>query len=547
MELLQQHEPPQPLELRCRVAVTGTHRRRGAPQFRFPEQVLAAPVPQLGPGLAGVGAPVQFEVQLPHPDRRGLVFRLGAGKEGSGSAGLHPRGTLEVRGAPGGRQHLPRGAAAAVAVAERKQGDGSPAVVPVVPFRMGQFPAAELGAVAVHRREVGEQPGAVDALPVEGVVRHPVDLVPGDLLGQEPLAARGLHDLRQRRRVPEGVGEPCFLAVDAELGQEEALAFEELAGHGLATGHVGVRLDPHAAHGDKLAGLDLLPDAAEQLRVRFLDPGELLGAGAGEHELRVLIHQRDNIGKRPGALADGLPHRPQPGGVDVRVPRGQQLMGRGIGGPCQDGGQGLAARGCGSGDVFRVQDVQHPFERAQDLVAPGQVHGQFVHKPAERPDVLLQLPHGLVELCNDDPPEAVFRFAPRGRLVAVRRCREGPALGQVGVRRRLDVEVNGFSAAQELQRDMLVPRGDGFDDGPVRPPGGAFALEPGQIGTEAQIHQDFHCGLRRRAPRVRHFPLQPQPLGAPRRAPGRSVLLRGEFLPECLHHRDRLARHIPAA
>ncbi|MDQ0822622.1 hypothetical protein QFZ69_003501 [Arthrobacter sp. V1I7] len=394
---------------------------------------------------------------------------------------------------------------------------------------------------------MGEQPGAVDALPVEGVVGHPVDLVPGDLLGQEPFAAGGLDDLREGCRVAERVRKPRFQALHAELVQEEALAFQELAGHRLTARHVGVRLDPHATHGNELAGLDLFPDAPEQLRVIFLDPGQLLGRGAGKHEPGILVNERDHVGERPGALADGLPHRPQPGGVEMRMSGGEQPVRRGVGRPGQDPGERGAAGGGGSRDVVGIHQVQHALQRPQDFVPARQFHRQFVHESAERPDVLLQLPDGLVELGNEDLPQPVFRLVARRRLVSVGGGREGPSLREVRVRRGFDVEIHGHSAAEELQRDVLVPRGDSFDDGPVGPPGDAFALESRKVAAEPQVHDDFHRGVRLCSPGGRHFTLEPKPGGAPGPAPGRKVFLRCEVLPEGLQNRDRFIGDLPAA
>ena len=83
-------------------------------------------------------------------------------------------------------------------------------------------------------------------------------------------------DLGQGRGVAERVREPGFAAFDAKLLEEEVLALNELPGHGLPAGHVGVRLNPHATHRNELTGLDLLPDAAEELGVELLHPGQLL-------------------------------------------------------------------------------------------------------------------------------------------------------------------------------------------------------------------------------------------------------------------------------
>ena len=346
---------------------------------------------------------------------------------------------------------------------------------------------------------------------------------------------------------PKVVRQPGFLAVHSELGQEEALALKKLPGHGLAAGHVGVRFDPHPAHRNELPGADLVQDAPEELRIVLLHPRELLGRGAGEDEVGVFIHQGDDVGERPGAFADGFPDRPQPGRIDVGMSGGNELMGRRVGRPGQHAGERGTTGTGGTGNVVGVHDVQHALQRPQDLVAAGQVHGQLVHEPAEREDVLLQFPDGLVELGDSDPAKAVDRFVAGRCFVAVGRGGERPVLGQVGVGRGFDVEVNGHAAAQELERDVLVPRRDRLDDGPVGPPGDAFALEARELPAEAQVHQDFHRSARRRSPGLRHFPLQSQPLGAPRPAPGRAVLLGRELVPQGLQCRHGFVRSIPAA
>ena len=228
-------------------------------------------------------------------------------------------------------------------------------------------------------------------------------------------------------------------------------------------------------------------------------------------------------------------------------PGGGQVVRRGVGRPGQDPGEGLPAGGRRARDVIRVHHVQHAFEGAEDFMTAGQLHRQFVHQAAEGPHVLLQLPDRLVEFGDGDPAQPVLRFIARGRFVPVGGGREGPPLRQVGVGGRLDVEIDGHPAAQELQRNVLVPRRDRLDDGSVRAPGDAFALEAGQVAAEAQVHDDFHRGVRGRAPAVRNLPLEAQPFGAPRPAPGRSVLLGCELLPEGLQDRYRLIRDIPAA
>ena len=84
-------------------------------------------------------------------------------------------------------QHLPGRPATAVAEPEGHQRHRAVAVVGVVAFGVRELAGYQLRVVGVDRREVGEDPGAVDPLPPEGVVRHAIGLVPGDLLGEEVL------------------------------------------------------------------------------------------------------------------------------------------------------------------------------------------------------------------------------------------------------------------------------------------------------------------------------------------------------------------------
>ena len=70
VELLEQHRLPGSPQLGVRVRGPGPHRRGCCPQLGLPQQVLTAPVALLGPGLGGVGAPVELQVQLARPDRR---------------------------------------------------------------------------------------------------------------------------------------------------------------------------------------------------------------------------------------------------------------------------------------------------------------------------------------------------------------------------------------------------------------------------------------------------------------------------------------------
>jgi hypothetical protein len=58
-----------------------------------------------------------------------------------------------------------------------------------------------------------------------------------------------------------------------------------------------------------------LPDR----RVAVAHPRQLLRLGDGEAEVGVAVHHGQGGRERAGALADGLPQRPEPGRVDVGV------------------------------------------------------------------------------------------------------------------------------------------------------------------------------------------------------------------------------------
>ena len=276
---------------------------------------------------------MQLQVELSGPDRRVGVLRSCGGEEGVRVLDRDLRRAFEVAQPPGLLHHLAGGTAPAVSVAERQQRAGTAALVGVVAHRVGQLGAGERAVVGVGGREVREDPGAVDALPPERVVGKPVRLVPGDLLGQEPLVAGQYGELRVRRGVAEGVRQPHAAGLGTELLEEEPLAVDELARQGLAAGEVAVGLHPHAADGRPLARLHRLGDAAEDLRVTVLHPGVLLRLRAGEHQLGVVLGERGDVGEGPRGLALGLAYGPQPGAVDVRVAGGGDGVRAGVRGP----------------------------------------------------------------------------------------------------------------------------------------------------------------------------------------------------------------------
>jgi hypothetical protein len=192
---------------------------------------------------------VVLEVELAHPDGRVVDLRLGLGEERPRPFHGEPGDAVDVGQSPGRLEHLAGGTAPTVSPTEEVERARGPIVVLEVLDPEAELADAHVAAVGVGRREVGEDPGSVDALPQEAVVGQDVVLVPGELLGQEPADAALLHDLGQGGRIAEHVGQPHVVGLDPELVEVEALAVDDLADQGLARGDVAVGLDPHAPGG----------------------------------------------------------------------------------------------------------------------------------------------------------------------------------------------------------------------------------------------------------------------------------------------------------
>ena len=376
-------------------------------------------------------------------------------------------------------------------------------------------------------------------------MRHGVGLVPGELLGQHVLRSRGLDDLRQRGGVAERVGQPDLLGLDPEVLQEEPLPGHELPGHRLAARHVGVRLDPHPTDRQELTRRHLLGDPGEQLGIVLLHPRVLLGRRAGEFEGRVGIGQRDHVGERPGALADRLANRPQPGRVDVGVADGHDPVGAGVRRPGEDLGQLGPPRRGGAGHVAGIDDVDHPRQGLQDLGPARLVLRQGAHQAVEGEHVLQQLPDAFVPQTDVKPPQGVERCAAGGREVAVRGGVE-VGMGHVGVGRGLDVQVH---RSRQDRGHVVVQRGDRLDDRAVRPVRESLGLKAG-AGGEPEVDDQFDRRAVRqsagRKPGRRNLSGDVQPGRPPGPAPVRADLDRTVRLLHRFAERHRLTRCIPA-
>ncbi len=370
-----------------------------------------------------------------------------------------------------------------------------------------------------------------------------VGLVPGDLLGEEPLVAGELGELRVGRVVAEGVGQPDALGLDAEVLDEEPLAVDELAGDGLAAGQVAVGLDPHAADRRPLAPLDGLLDPGPHLRVVVAHPLVLLGLRAGEDEVLVLVREGRHVREGAGGLALGLADRPQPRRVDVRVPDAGDDVRAGVGGLGQhrlERGPDVGGR---TGDVVEVEQVQGAVQRVHDLVAAGVVLPQFQHQLAQHLDVEVEVEDLLVEDGEVGPAECIQWTVARCQYITERgRLRE--VVGEdVGVGGRLDQVVDHLAALGRVgDRHVLVERVDRLQRRPVRQVDQGLGLVAGPVAGEAEVDDGLDAPP---GPLRRHLPAHPEPGRAPGRSPRGVHRERRVRRRRGLVEGDRLTRGLP--
>lgn len=299
---------------------------------------------------------------------------------------------------------------------------------------------------------------------------------------------------------------------------EPALAVQKLADERLPGGEVAVGLDPAAAGRDEPPLGHRAAQPLPQLRVVALDPLVVLGRGAGEAELGILV-QKPQLGReRSHGLAPGFGERPEPGGVQVRVPDRHELVHPGgvavLVQALKDRGVELAAE-----PVQLVAELAHPggvepllalgLERAQRLEVPVQpprvgvedadvaapqlgvlVAGELDVKPRPGERRLLMM---AVEAVQREP-------VPPERALAVGLPEEPEALAGC---RRLDPEPPGRPARSEplaraerseVERLGLVP-GD-----PIDRAGDEDPVDRADVAVDARTEQ--HRGLRQPLPAV---------------------------------------------
>ena len=185
VELIEEQHLPQPVETFARVlriAERGHRRERVGLQ----QPVLGLAVELLDLTLGRERAPVQFQIQFANPDREILLRQPGeevvhAGHSQSGQR----REILQARVV---FEHLLARPAPAVAPAEREQRLSLTPLPPEVAPRPEEVEGHDV-AVVVHAgvlQGMGHDAAAVEALPLEQVVREVVRLVPRELRGEEP-------------------------------------------------------------------------------------------------------------------------------------------------------------------------------------------------------------------------------------------------------------------------------------------------------------------------------------------------------------------------
>ena len=443
--MLQQHRLPRVLECRPRILRPHAHGGRRRPQFRLPQQVLAAPIPLLGASLGGERAAVKLQIQLARPHRRRRILGLRRFKEPPRAGQFDRRRSLKRRGTVGSGDHLLGRTAATVAPTERHERGIGHALLREQPLGPGQFQTGELRVVVGNGWKVREDAAAVEPLPEKAVVRKQIRVVPGQLLGEKPATAGGTHDLRKCRGVAERVGQPDFERFHPELAQKEPLAGYELPGQGLAAGHIRVGFNPHAAGWNEVAGRDGFTHALEQLRVELLEPGILLRRRGREHKVGVPVDQVEHVG--PGAcdLAHGLTYRPEPRAVDVRVANRVHPVRAGVGWAGEHRSQGGASGFRGAAHIVGVEQIEAAFQGAQNVRPPRRCGRKLAAQSVECEHVLGELPDLRVALGDIRLAKQVERCAAGGAKIAEQGGSEAEVGGDIRVGGGLDIEVNGVA------------------------------------------------------------------------------------------------------
>ena len=189
VELVEQHLAPDRGQPRCRVGHAGEGRGEHGGPLQLAQRQLHLPVVPLVARLGRQRALVALQVQLARPGGEARRIGLPALEECGGPFLLHRAEACQILDARQPLQVLLAGAAAAIADAEDHQRMARNAVVLVVLLDLAHRARRGRAVVGLLGQHVRQHLCAVDALPVEGVVREGVDQAPGELLRREVVHA----------------------------------------------------------------------------------------------------------------------------------------------------------------------------------------------------------------------------------------------------------------------------------------------------------------------------------------------------------------------
>ncbi len=374
------------------------------------------------------------------------------------------------------------------------------------------------------------------------MVREHVALVPRDLLREEPFETRTTHELRQRRRVAEAVGQPHTLGADAELLLEEALPVRELTRERLTGRHDRVRLDPHAAEGEEAPLLNGVLHTCEHLGTVLFDPLVLLSTRHSIQKVRVTLDELGHRGRRASDLADRLTHRPEPRGVDVRVADGRDAVAARLGGRVEHIAQLGAGLGCRLHDVLQVEPIESVVERLKDAEATGCGLGKLRLQLEQHLEVERELEDLGLEDRELHAARAVQLARRRGEDVALLGRQEGVVVEQHRVGRGLEVQVDDLAALRRVgDRHPLVARVDALHRGAVGAVHESLTLEARHVLVETEVHAYLDGAS---GPRLGNLACEVEPGRSPGRAPLTSDLEGLVIEGDALRGSDRLTRQL---
>ena len=280
-----------------------------------------------------------------------------------------------------------------------------------------------------------------------------------------------------------------------------------------------------------------------------------------EHEVRVLVHQRQGVGVGARDLAPGLAEGHSQAESMCAWPPADDGVRAGGGRPGELAGQRCPAGRRGGADLGRVHRVEHVLEGVEHGGAPGVRRGRLLGDLPQHDGVVEQPPDSGIAEGRLHSPEPVLRVrgqcggvAERGRLegeigVEVRVAgglheEDDPQRGRACPPRRPLVLRN--TVEQEAEREVPVERRDALQRSAVGREGEALGLEADRAGGEAEVHDEVdQLGVG--CPGGGDLPLHPQPGGRPGRAPdvaGRDRPIAGLGGGR---ERDRLAGRCPGA